>query len=570
MKNPPSCEGHSASTDLKSSTKLVVSSVIGTGVAVLGLAGLYCHIQSEKVDALTEDVSRLASSVNKVIEDNSVHQSSQKVELEALKQQLDDLKKVISTEGVAVVDMQLKAQGYWDAAKKARAEGSKLAHVLYVSAMTCAENKHEIMMDYVAWRSEELGKIAKEKPLEARQLVADTAVLCDNLLSQASVSDLEKFEELSSALDALKKQQEAGEADFVEHNRKQMKIWKGEMVDATSEKLHEIQVAMENLDVYEDLDAERDDLLQQVAWRLDCMTEHTEPLRLPVVAPGTPWVAWLKHFNARLRYEARSVESRLTDYAEADEVLLAAADEANNDVKAELENIREAHGILSAALWVQEYKKRDKNNAEQSVQLLQLAAVLPEFARKGIEAYVQEIRCEQVDKQIDALEKQKKEFENAPEELKLQLIAGLYMQVYRHAQALAGERELFAKQVARLEALLTEIKSAYDGEVLQPGVIRREAEKRFIAAAESGIVRAEAYYAQAEEIANSWFSTWGNEQAQQNLADGWLRLMRIDRNDLQRVAPNLHQRWSEVQRKIEQRLENKPAYPEPTVKLKYE
>ena len=66
MKNPTPCEGHSASTDLKSLTKLVVSSVIGTSVAVLGLAGLYCHIQSEKVDALTQQVADMASSVDKV------------------------------------------------------------------------------------------------------------------------------------------------------------------------------------------------------------------------------------------------------------------------------------------------------------------------------------------------------------------------------------------------------------------------------------------------------------------------------------------------------------------------
>lgn len=585
MKNPPSCEGHSASTDLKSSTKLVVSSVIGTGVAVLGLAGLYCHIQSEKVDALTEDVSRLASSVNKVIEDNSVHQSSQKVELEALKQQLDALKKVISTEGVAVVDMQLKAQGYWDAAKKARAEGSKLAHVLYVSAMTCAENKHEIMMDYVAWRSEELGKIATVNPIDAEQLVADTAVLCDNLLSQASVSDLEKFEELRSALDALKKQQEAGEAAFVEEKRKQMKIWRGEITNAQQDILQEIQASLQALDGYTDLSAERDDLLQQVAWRLDCKTEHTAPLRIPVVAQGTPWEDWLKNFNERLRHDELSIESRLADYAQANEVLQAAADVESEDVKDELEKIREAHGILSALLWKQEFDKLklddinsgqvDKNKSEQIEQLLKVTAMLPETARKMINVHEDTLRRIQVDKQIDALAKQKTEFQKAPTELKLQLVAGVYMQAYRYRQALSSESELFGTQLAQLDALIAEIQLEYDKETKEPGKIvemkRRQAEETFIADAEYHISKAEEYYQSAKQLADEWFTTWGNETAQEYLKYGWLCLMWVDRNDLNRLAPNLNQRWTEVKSNIESKLEPeyKPSFPEVRVRCVY-
>lgn len=562
MKNPTPCEGHSASTDLKSSMKLVVSSVIGTGAAVLGLAGWFCHLQSEKVNALTADVARLSSTIDKNIRNGSEGQ-------EALKQQLDALKEVISTNGVAVVDLRLKADNYWKAAKKARAEGSKLAHVLYVSAMTCAENKHEIMMDYVEWRSEELGKIATVNPIDAEQLVADTAVLCDNLLSQASVSDLEKFAELRSALDALKEQQEAGEADFVEEMRNQMKNWKGEMMDATSEKLLEIQASLQALDVYTDLAAEREPLLQQVAWRLDCMTAHDKPLRLPVVAPGTPWVAWLKHFNARLRDENLPADSRWEDYVAAEEVLAAASEVKDVAITEELKKCKEAKHELGRLLWLSMYEERDEIDVNMTSQLIQSADSLPKKQRDKIETELNKLRREQANAQIKELEKQKEDLKDAPEKLKAQLLSSLYLQVYSYRLTLKREEEVFNDEINKLSKLESEINTESEDVVkkLSDEAVakRKTAEEKFKKEAKDGIEMAERHYAGS-------LTADGDEAKMSWLKNAWLRVMGIDRNDLSRVSPNLYQRWSEIKAKIEVEFKPQPAdYPtELKVILKYE
>ena len=334
------------------SNRGIVIAIIATAVAMGGLSAIQYHVQRDankqvtsqmnnQVNSLSKEIAQLKSDLTKTLESN--HQQTVKPvtaltnQVTELDKQVTELKKAIEEGGKEGVVMQARARRYWEAARKARAEGLETTNTLYLSALTYAEDKMEMLLEYVSWKKEQLEKLEEKDVEAARELIGNTMRICDSLLNQASVSDLEQLAGLKNALKELGDLQTEREKTSVAAHKAEIEGWLAELEAAPSERLSEMMNSLSQIPAYSELDEARTKLLQGIEVRQLCLLGHEEELRLPTETGNMPWKAWLTHFRDRLRARGgkgqATAEIRLQEYTQAEQLLTEAAQMKSEEVQ---------------------------------------------------------------------------------------------------------------------------------------------------------------------------------------------------------------------------------------------
>ena len=254
-------------------------------------------------------------------------QSSQ-VDYKQISQQLERTRTAMD----ALLKQQNRADEYLAVARELREKDASRAEVAYIAALRHAEQKVEILLEYLDWQQVLLNQQLSapnrretERISAAQEKLGRLSALCEAVLAEASVADVARWAEVTSKRESLATALENAHSSLLNAQRARIKCDLAALPGAgTAQQLDAVLQSYAESPVLPELSEKLDDLMEEIRhWRA-CCTQADEPLQLLEVTDAPRTIAWLQNFRTRLASDSLSPEQGLADYAAASAILARA------------------------------------------------------------------------------------------------------------------------------------------------------------------------------------------------------------------------------------------------------
>lgn len=254
-------------------------------------------------------------------------QSSQ-VDYKQISQQLKRTRAAMD----ALLKQQNRADEYLAVARELREKDASRAEVAYIAALRHAEQKVDILLEYLDWQRETLNRQLgdpnwqeAERISAAQEKLGRISALCEAVLAEASVADVARWTDVTQKQKALATALENAHSSLLNAQRDRLECDLAALPGAgTAQQLDAVLQSYAKSPVLPELSEKLDDLMDEIRhWRA-CRAQADEPLQLLEVADAPRMVAWLQNFKARLASDSLSPEQGLADYAAAAGILARA------------------------------------------------------------------------------------------------------------------------------------------------------------------------------------------------------------------------------------------------------
>ncbi len=177
-----------------------------------------------------------------------------------------------------------------------------VAQVLYLAALKQSESKYEILVEIVDWQTKMImSDLASENVEVAFDRLASLNEVCRVELFRGTAEDITSSKKVLDLLSTLEV-----EINLVRNNvldkQRSMLAQLNDNIQVCNTYTNAVHIfnSLSELDVLEELDKERSNLLAQIQVKQTYLTEFKDPLLTPEVSENTPWVKWLDNFGCRL------------------------------------------------------------------------------------------------------------------------------------------------------------------------------------------------------------------------------------------------------------------------------
>lgn len=254
-------------------------------------------------------------------------QSSQ-ADYEQISQQLERTRLALD----ALLKQQNRASEYLAVARELREKDASRAEVAYIAALRHAEQKVDILLEYLAWqqaslnhRLGDLNRRETERISAAREKLGRISALCEAVLAEASVADVARWTDVTLKQRSLAVMLENEHSRLLNVQRSRIeRDLTGLPGAGTAQQLDAVLQSYAESPVLPELSEKLDDLMDEIRHWRSCRTRADEPLQLLEVTDAPRMLAWLQNFKARLASDSLSPEQGLADYAAASGILARA------------------------------------------------------------------------------------------------------------------------------------------------------------------------------------------------------------------------------------------------------
>lgn len=471
-----------------------------------------------------------------------------------------------------------KAEIYLSEARSS-VQKAEIAQILYVSALAYADDKAEILSEYITWQTELIKQDLEDKNIaNAQERLIMLAGICDTNIASGSINDMNSIPVLKEKLivaeqlitstqEQLVKSQESKLNDlttrFDSLNPYSDNILDNELTAREVEKLLKELTA---LTVDPSLDTPKDELVAKIILKQTYLTLPTEPLMIPTIGEDTPWNEWLKNFIVRLKSPDLTITKKLEDLGTAADFLQAAKSSNAEGVQEVIEKLEKVSRGIYLSYWKERVERittfDDRNLNEISTLLAECNAFSSEEQKENIVHITKlnkYITAATLDEYAEGLKILKALENSVADETYMQMIGatqGQYIQLLLRLKALDAKFEnQFSTEISDATqkiAHLGNLLNGYKNESLATDMEKNEKRrKRFIKRAKYHLNSAKDSYEQGEAIARQWMKTRSSKEAVAKYRDAWRMLMQIHPNDLHTADPALYQDYQEWKTRLE-------------------
>lgn len=267
--------------------------------------------------------------------------------------------------------------GYLAAAREMRDKDAPVADAMYVSALRQAEQKLDILLEYLDWKLKSINKLRESATLpDIIQLSAmleekgRLSALCEAVQSVASVEDVarwsevtQRLEDADAALNAARNRLLAAQKTRIQQDLSELQTTAEPPQD-----LDGIMLRYADFQALPELEEQLETLLEEIRHWQACCTQPDEPLQLLEVKDMPRMLAWLRNFKTRMESESLPLNRRLEDFAASAPLLrtagrMASSCPALGDLVSEIE-------LIPWCLRVKEATSEETTSEEEMLQLL--------------------------------------------------------------------------------------------------------------------------------------------------------------------------------------------------------
>lgn len=514
-------------------------------------------------------------------------QSSQTA-CEQISQQLERTRLALD----ALLKQQNRASEYLAVARELREKDAPRAEVAYIAALRHAEQKVDILLEYLDWQQAALNhrlgdsnRRETERVSAAQEKLGRISALCEAVLAEASVADVARWTDVTLKQRSL--------AVMLEKEHSRLLNVQTARVDrdlvglpgtGTAQQLDAVLQSYAESPVLPELSEKLDDLMDEIRhWRA-CRTQADEPLQLLEVADEPRMIAWLQNFKARLASDSLSPEQGLADYAAASGILARARSMVQGcpELGHLVSDIEQSAVRLKCRAWCVRVAQADEEQEmlrllleSTSFSNVQLQMVENELLSLRNKLYSLQLR----DMQWEKLHVDKEDALSARHQSLAALSLRCWELTVQSAPYINAENEALRLELCnQMTAELGKIKSIYrlDAEIqsYSEGLAElreydnaiHDARSRFLSEAEARLKSAGSSYWPAywkgkkSFIPNRW-----NEEVQAGLREAYGKVMSIDDAELKLVSDRAYNDYTNLKAAIEEDLSE--PYPSVTVTL---
>lgn len=483
----------------------------------------------------------------------------------------------------ALLKQQNRADEYLAVARELREKDASRAEVAYIAALRHAEQKVEILLEYLDWQQALLNQQLSapnrretERVSAAQEKLGRLSALCEAVLAEASVADVARWAEVTSKRESLAAALEEEHSSL--RNTQKARIERdmaGLSVAGTAQQLDEVLQRYAESPVLPELSEKLDDLMEEIRhWRA-CRTQADEPLQLLEVTDAPRTIAWLLNFRTRLASGSLSPEQGLADYAAASAILARARLLPGQDSL--LSDIEQAAARLKCRGWCERVAQATEER--EMLGLLLEATSFSSAQRQVVEKELLSLRNKVYAEQLQNMqwEKLRVDKEDALSS-RHQSLAALSLRCWeltvQSAPYINADNEARLNKLnAQMNEELGKIKEIYrlDGEIqsYSAGLSElekydnavRDARNQFLAAAQARLKSVGSlYWAAYWKMEERWTFRW-EEVVQAPLREAYSKVMSINDVDLKLVSDGAYNDYKNLKEHIVEYLLDKYESP---------
>ncbi len=446
--------------------------------------------------------------------------------------------------------------GYLAAAREMRDKDAPVADALYVSALRRAEQKLDILLEYLDWKLESINKLRESATLpdiiQLSTMLEEKgrlSALCEAVQSVASVEDVarwsevtQRLEDADAALNAARNRLLAAQKTRIQQDLSELQTTAEPPQD-----LDGIMLRYADFQALPELEEQLETLLEEIRHWQACCTRPDEPLQLLEVKDMPRMLAWLRNFKTRMESESLPLNRRLEDFAASAPLLhtagrMASSCPALGDLVSEIELIP----------WC--LRVKEATSEEEMLQLLVESVGFSSEQLQRIDAKYRTLSNRLYSLQLKDMQSEKalmdKESRLAIRHLALSSIDARCRELLvKSAPYIDKESEaVLTKLNETITRELCDIREIYrlDADILscQGGLEEiGQYEKKiqaFIDKALNQFIDAEIKYDKAEAKAAEWFAFRSNKEVQKLYREAYEMLKSIDKYDWKAFCPDIY------------------------------
>ena len=483
--------------------------------------------------------------------------------------------------GRAALDSRQNVEsGYLAAAREMRDKDAPVADAMYVSALRRAEQKLDILQEYLDWKLESINKLRESATLpdiiQLSTMLEEKgrlSALCEAVQSVASVEDVarwsevtQRLEDADAALNAARNRLLAAQKTRIQQDLSELQTTAEPPQD-----LDGIMLRYADFQALPELEEQLETLLEEIRHWQACCTQPDEPLQLLEVKDMPRMLAWLRNFKTRMESESLPLNRRLEDFAASAPLLrtagrMASSCPALGDLVSEIElipwrlRVKEATSeeeMLRPHRQMPPLQGNPVKEATSEEEMLQLLVESVSFSSEQLQRIDAEYRT--LSNRLYSLQLKDMQSEKALMDKESRL-------AIRHLALSSIDarcRELLVKSAPYIdeenEAVLTKLNETITRELrdireiyrLDAGILSCKGgleeigqyEKKiqaFIDAALNQFIDAEIKYDKAEAKAAEWFTFRSSTEVQKLYREAYEMLKSIDKYDWKAFCPDIY------------------------------
>lgn len=485
----------------------------------------------------------------------------------------------------AALDSRLNVEsGYLAAAREMRDKDAPVADALYVSALRRAEQKLDILLEYLDWKLESINKLRESATLpdiiQLSTMLEEKgclSALCEAVQSVASVEDVarwsevtQRLEDADAALNAARNRLLAAQKTRIQQDLSELQTTAEPPQD-----LDGIMLRYADFQALPELEEQLETLLEEIRHWQACCTRPDEPLQLLEVKDMPRMLAWLRNFKTRMESESLPRNRRLEDFAASASLLrtavrMASSCPALGDLVSKIELIP----------WC--LRVKEATSEEEMLQLLvesvgfsseQLQSIDDEYRTLSNRLYSLQLKDMQSEKDLMA-----KESRLAIRHLALSSIDARCRELLvksapyiddKNKDELTTLNETITRElrdireIYRLDANILSCKGGLE----EIGKYEKKIQD-FIDKAPNQFKNAAKKYNKAEAMAAEWFTTRSNTEVQNLYLEAYKLLKSIDKYDWKAFCPDNIYNYEKLETDLAKYIEGE--LPDVTVTLSVE
>lgn len=451
--------------------------------------------------------------------------------------------------------------GYLAAAREMRDKDAPVADAMYVSALRRAEQKLDILQEYLDWKLESINKLRESATLpdiiQLSTMLEEKgrlSALCEAVQSVASVEDVARWSEVTQRLEDADAALNAARNRLLaaQKTRIQQDLCELQTAAEPPQDLDGIMLRYADFHALPELEEQLETLLEEIRHWQACCTRPDEPLLLLEVKDMPRMLAWLRNFKTRMESESLPLNRRLEDFAASAPLLrtavrMASSRPALGDLESEIE-------LIAWCLRVKEATSEEATSEEEMLQLLvesvgfnseQLQRIDDKYRTLSNRLYSLQLKDMQSEKAL-----MDKESRLAIRHLALSSIDARCRELLVKSAPYIDEenKDVLTKLNETITRELRDIREIYrlDAGILScKGGLEEigEYEKKiqdFIDEALDRFEAAENKYNKAEAKAAEWFTTRGSTEVQNLYIEAYKMLKSIDKYDWKAFCPDIY------------------------------
>lgn len=480
----------------------------------------------------------------------------------------------------ALLKQQNRASEYLAVARELREKDAPRAEVAYIAALRHAEQKVDILLEYLDWQQAALNhrfgdsnRRETERISAAQEKLGRISALCEAVLAEASVADVARWTDVTQKQKALATALENAHSSLLNAQRARIECDLAALPGAgTAQELDAVLQSYAESPVLPELSEKLDDLMDEIRhWRA-CRAQADEPLQLLEVADAPRMIAWLQNFKARLASDSLSPEQGLADYAAASGIVARARSMVQGcpELGHLVADIEQSAARLKCRVWCARVAQTDEE--QEMLRLLLESTSFSNVQLQMVEAELLSLRNKLYAEQLQDMQREKLRVDKEDTlSSRHQTLAALSLRCWeltvQSAPYINAENEALRLELSnQMTAELDKIKSIYrlDAEIqsYSEGLAELreydnaiyDARSRFLSEAEARLKDAGSLYWRAYWKIDEWFETRCDEEAQEWLRSAYKKVMSINDVDLKLVSASAYNDYTNLKAAIEEYL----------------